>query len=258
MNTFPLKEHLGSVDDAARFQRTQLICIFLIYGHFIIALAGVVPLWTTILSFPVLLVRWLFALHELFHLRNAEQVDPITRLLPLMLTPFSLGYDEFQDIHYRHHASMATPEDPEYYQIRGSKISGFLNAMTAPEQAFFRWIKYQSQKSNNRAKDSRFLVGVAIRFVLFVSLIAATGLNFLWYWIPLRASYAASYFTFFYLLHRRGSEYGVYSVDLPPWTKKLYALLYGQDAMLGTFYHDVHHDYPRASARALPFGSNKK
>jgi len=78
-----------------------------------------------VFSAPILVVRWLLSVHELFHLRNDRQVDPITRLLPLILTPFSLGYRELLDIHRRHHRYAATPEDPEYYEIRGTRPVGF-------------------------------------------------------------------------------------------------------------------------------------
>jgi len=37
----------------------------------------------------------------------------------LVLTPFSLGYREMLDIHRQHHRQAATPEDSEYFQLRG-------------------------------------------------------------------------------------------------------------------------------------------
>ena len=109
--------------DARRYTLITLVCYALLYGQFAFGLAGAIPLWTMCLTAPVLVVRWMFAQHELFHLRTAREVDPLTRLLPLMLTPLSLGYKEYLNIHYGHHRHMATQDDPEYFQLRGSRLA---------------------------------------------------------------------------------------------------------------------------------------
>lgn len=231
--------------DARRLTWTPLICYGLLYGHFALCLAAWLPMWTFCLSAPILVVRWMLATHELMHLRDAREVDPLTRLMPLLLTPLSLGYREFLDIHRGHHRYMATPADPEYYQLRGNKLQGLLNAMSAPEQAFWRWLKH-------KGVDAELIVGASIRCALFVLLMALTGWDFLWYWIPVRLAYGASYFAFFYALHRRGKEYGVYRITLPAWAARLFALLFGREALLATQYHDIHHAQPRISAFRLP------
>ena len=68
----------------------------------------------------------------------------------------------------------------------------------------------------------------------------------------MRAAFGASYFAFFYALHRRGAEYGVYRVTLPAWGARLFVVLFGREALLATTYHDIHHDHPRISAVHLP------
>ena len=240
----------GTDADAARLRLQSLLCNALIYVHFGIAVAGGLPLWTMLLSTPVLVVRWMLSLHELFHLRSEREVDFATRLLPLMLTPFSLGYREFLDIHRRHHRFMATPEDPEYFQIRGNKLVGFLNATTAPEQAYFRWV-------GEKGIDLPLLRDTLIRLALFLGMIWLSGWNFLWYWIPVRLAYGASYFSFFYCLHRKGTDYGVYPLQLPNWAAKAFSVLFGKEALLATCHHDMHHAHPRVHAFHLPTIRNR-
>lgn len=237
--------YFGSDADARRLTWTPLVCYVLLYGHFALAAMGWVAWWTLCCSAPLLMVRWLLATHELMHLRGAREVDLITRLMPMLLTPLSLGYREFLDIHRGHHRFMATPQDPEYFQLRGGKLQGLLNAMTAPEQAFLRWLA-------RKGVDAELVLGALLRCALFGLLILLSGWKFLWYWIPLRAAFGASYFAFFYALHRRGDEYGVYRVTLPAWGGRLFALLFGREALLATTYHDIHHAHPLVSAVHLP------
>lgn len=231
--------------DARRYTLITLVCYALLYGQFAFGLAGAIPLWTMCLTAPVLVVRWMFAQHELFHLRTAREVDPLTRLLPLMLTPISLGYKEYLRIHYGHHRHMATEDDPEYFQLRGGKISGFVNALTAPEQAFVRWVM-------RNPVDTELIIGTLLRLALFIGLVWIGGANFWWYWLPVRVAYGLAYFSFFYCLHRRGAEYGVYPIKLARWEQTVFGLLFGKDALLGTCYHDAHHRQPRVSAYRLP------
>ncbi len=39
-----------------------------LYLHFGLGSFGLVPLWTLFLSAPILIVRWMLSVHELFHL----------------------------------------------------------------------------------------------------------------------------------------------------------------------------------------------
>lgn len=238
-------QYYGGDADARRLIRIPLICYALLYGHFTACVAGWLPLWTFCLSAPILVVRWLLSTHELLHLRGEREVDWITRLMPLMLTPLSLGYRELLEIHRGHHRHMATAQDPEYFQLHGSKLRGLFGAMTAPEQAFLRWVA-------RKGVDAELVLGVLLRGALFALLWVLSGAAFWWYWIPVRLAYGASYFAFFYLLHRRGDEYGVYRVTLPGWFAQLFALLFGREALLATTFHDIHHCQPRISANNLP------
>lgn len=239
------RKYFNTDADARRLRLTGLGCYGLLYGHVILCLATPLPAWTLLLSSPLLVVRWMIATHELFHLQDHRQVDLVTRLMPLMLTPMSLGYKEFLDIHHGHHRHMATPEDPEYFQIRGRPLVGFINALTAPEQAFFRWLR-------RRPKDAELITGTLVRGLIFAVLIGVAGSVFLWYWLPTRMAFGLAYFVFFYCEHRRGDVFDVYPLRLASWQDRLFVLLFGSEAMLATCHHDIHHRHPRVSAFQLP------
>lgn len=237
--------------DARRFQRNALLINGLIYAHYGAVVFSLVPPWTLLLTLPVLVVRWMLSVHELFHLRNPQEVDPLTRLLPLAFTPLMLGYSEYRSMHFGHHRHHGTVEDPEHFHIRGSKFAGFLNALSAPEQSYFRWIA-------KHGMSPELALGSVVRLLLFACLIILGGKLFLWYWIPLRIAYAISYFSFFYCLHRRGPEHGVYPLTLPVWVQRIFALLYSQDALHATCYHHVHHDHAVIAARHLAEASRSR
>lgn len=139
---------------------------------------------------------------------------------------------------------MCTENDPEMYQLRGGNLSGLFNAMTAPEQAPIRWIA-------KNGIDRQLATTISVNAVIFFIVAYLAGWNFLWYWIPTRISYGVSSFVFFYMLHRRGDDFGVYSLRLPAIIAKVYAALLGNEALLVTCNHDVHHENPRIAGHAL-------
>jgi fatty acid desaturase len=230
--------------DGARYQRTVLILTALAFGQLALATFQLIPFWVMALTMPVIVPRWMLAVHELFHVRKSEQVNFIVQLLPMVFTPFPLGYKQYQEIHAGHHRFMCSKDDPEFFQLRGGYLTGLFNASTVPEQAVIRWV-------TKHGVDSQLVVTMLLNATLFVACVNFAGWNFLWFWIPVRISYGLSNFAFFYALHRRGSSYGVYSVQLPKFVKQLYMLILGYDALLATCYHDLHHHNPRIAAYAL-------
>src|SRR5512132_2502920 len=208
--------------DAPRLTRVSLVCVAAIYGHLLVAAAGWLPPWTLLVSVPLLVPRWMIALHELFHLRSEREVDPVTRFEPLLFTPIALGYREMLANHRAHHRFMATPDDAEFYQLRGSRLAGFANAMTAPEQMWFRWVA-------EHGLDRRLAVDTVLRCALFVALAIGCGTAFLWYWVPARLTFGVSYFVFFYWLHRRGDAMGVYALEVPASIANALTAVYGVD-----------------------------
>jgi hypothetical protein len=230
--------------DARRLVITSLACVALVYAHIAAAALGLVPPWTLAITVALAVPRWMIAVHELFHLRSEREVDLITRLQLLLFTPLSLGYRENLANHRSHHRYMATPQDAEYYQLTGSRLAGFANAMTAPEQMWFRWVA-------EHGIDSRLAIETAIRCSIFCGLAVVAGSAFLWYWIPARLAFGASYFVFFYWLHRRGPEIGVYRLEVPRPVAAVLTALYGRDVVEATLHHDVHHAQPRIAAEHL-------
>lgn len=234
----------GDEADARALTREAHLCNALAYLHLAAAALGALPAWTLALSMPILVPRWMIAVHELFHLRSEREVDPVMRVLPFLFTPLSLGYRELLADHRGHHLHMATPADPELYQLRGSPLRGLFNAFTAPEQMWFRW----------RARhgiDHRLMAETGLRLALFIGLAAGGGTAFLWYLVPARLAFGLSYFTFFYALHRRGEEYGVYPLAPSARVVRAATLLLGPLVVEAMCHHDVHHAQPRIAARYL-------
>jgi hypothetical protein len=239
-----LVAHFGSDADARRLTRMSLICVTVIYADLLAAAFGLVPPWTLAIVVPLLVPRWMIAIHELFHLRSEREVDPVTRFQPLLFTPVCLGYRENLVNHRSHHRYMATPTDAEYYRLRGSRLTGFFNAMTAPEQMWFRWV-------SEHGLDRRLAIETALRCLLFAALVAVSGTVFLWYWIPARVAFGASYFVFFYWLHRNGEAMGVYRLVVPQSLATVLTFVYGKDVVEATLHHDAHHAQPRIAAEHL-------
>jgi fatty-acid desaturase len=231
-------------NDGIRYQRAIIFITILTFGQLALAIAHVIPYWIMALTMPILIPRWMLYVHEMFHVLKPEQIYFITRQLPMAFTPFVLSYTEHQDIHTRHHKFMCTEDDPEYFQLKGGYLTGLFNAMTMPEQTTFRWLR------QNRI-NKQLALTMTISAIVFFGLVYLAGWNFLWYWIPVRISYGISGFAFFYMLHRRGEEFGVYPVKLPVFIAKLYALLFGNEALQVTCNHDLHHDNPRIAGYCL-------
>lgn len=224
--------------DARRLTRAGLVCNGLAYLHYLIVIGDLIAPWTLVLTLPILVPRWMIAVHELFHLRNAQEVDTVTRRLPFVFTFLALGYHEQYLNHRSHHRYTATPADGDYYQLSGNKLWGLFNAMTAPEQMWFRWV-------SKHGLTQILLYDTLLRLGLLLLLMISGGWLFLWYWVPARISFGLSYFTFFYCLHRRGAAYGVYPLRLPGWLRGPATWIYGHDVVEATMHHDVHHAQPR-------------
>ena len=243
--TITKDSYVASTADVRRYQFRSLAIVLLLFGAYGTITAKLMPDWILVVIVLLLLPRWMIYTHELFHLRNAKQIDFITRLMPLPFTPFALGYDEFRQIHFRHHRHPATPTDPDAYHILGGPWRGALGALTVPEQSFFRWTRL----THGILKPS---LNFWWRSGIFGACLLVGGWSFFWFWIPLRLVYALGDFSFFYLLHVRGGQPGSYSLKLPRVFQVLAELLYGRTLVRATMFHNRHHLHPGIQARALP------
>jgi fatty acid desaturase len=215
-----------------------------LYAMLAAVAAGLAPGWVLALAVALLVPRWMIAVHELFHLRSEREVDPLTRLQLLLFTPLALGYREMLANHRSHHRATGTLQDAEHYQLTGPPWQGFLNALSAPEQMWFRWV-------GEHGIDSELARGTALRAALFAVLVVGTRGALLWYWLPARIVFGLSYFVFFYCLHRRGEAFGSYALPLREGVSRALKIVYGTDVVEATVHHDVHHAQPRIAARDL-------
>ncbi len=234
----------ASAVDAQRYQRTILVMTGIVFGQFALSVAGIIPFWAFLLTCPIVIPRWMLAVHELFHVKKPDELDAITRLLPMGFSPLVLGYREYREIHSGHHRFMCTEADPEWFQLKGGYFSGWLNATLMPERALILWV-------NTHGISKSLAWSQLIHLSLFCAMVYWAGWDFFWYWIPARLSYGLATFSFFYMLHRRGDQVGVYPVNMPLWAASVFCFLYGHEAYLATCHHDIHHKNQRIAAHAL-------
>jgi hypothetical protein len=99
--------------------------------------------------------------------------------------------------------------------------------------------------------DHELLRDSLIRLTVLLVLIWSAGATFLWYWVPARLAFGLSYYVFFYCLHRRGEEYGVYPLAVPAPLARMATIVWGHDVVEATMHHDVHHAQPRIATKHL-------
>lgn len=230
--------------DAQVFARQNIVITLAIFGLYGVTVYSQLSPWILAAVVMALIPRWSINTHELFHLREPNQLDLTNRIILLPFTPFSLGYSEFRRIHFDHHRAPATDDDPDAFHILGGPLRAFFGALTLPEQAAVRWVLARGV-SRSLAREG------LVRLVTFASLAAAGGTMFFWLWIPMRISYALGDFVFFHLLHYRNDTAGNFGAAVPPWLYKLASILLGATLVNAVLYHDRHHDNPRVAARFL-------
>lgn len=237
---------LRNDDDARRYVRHTLALTLAIYALLALALAGRMTPWVFPLVLPLAYVRLSLALHELMHVRAASRVSWFHRLAMLFDTPLGLGYREHRAIHLAHHRYSAGARDPELFQIRGSHLAAFGNAMIAPERAAFGWIRQHGVQPALRRE-------ALVRAVLFVLLAAIDPAVFAAYWVTLRLCVGASSFLFHHVLHSRAGALGNFRLPAPLLRGvPLARLLFGLEPVLIIRDHRIHHAHPGVRARALP------
>ena len=187
----------------------------------------------------------MIASHELMHLKKPQELDLLTRLLPIPFAPFNLGYREYRAIHMGHHRHTATLDDPDAFHILGGYLKAFIGALTQHEQATYRYIR-----ANGVSRE--LMVMMLLRSSLFFALLLAAPLAFFTWWLVLRATYIINDYVFFHLVHFRAGEAGTFALPLPRFIACPASLIYGSDVVDATMHHDIHHLHTRVAPRYLP------
>ena len=231
--------------DARRYLRHTLAHTIALYLVLAAALADAVPAWVLVAAVPWLYARLSLGLHELLHVRAADQVPAFHRMAMIFDTPFGLGYREHRAIHFRHHRFAGDERDPELWQIEGGHAKAFASAMTTPERSLVEWIRA-------RGIDAPLLADGAVRLAVFLAIAALNPLVFVVYWLALRVSIGASGFVFHHLLHNRHGRLGTYALPFPPWLVRAGRVLFGVEPMSILTQHRSHHLWPDVRVRDLP------
>lgn len=231
-------------DDAHRYYRESVIELVIIFIGFLAYHLAIIPFWFMAVLLIIAYPRYIIMLHELFHIRKAEAFGFFYRILPVPVTPFTVGYREYVLIHNAHHKGPASEHDLDAFQIRGNRLKSFLGALFSPEIHFFRWII-------NEEINKEFIIETFVRITMFIGLAILTGVHFLWFWISLKIIYGLASFIFFNLVHYRGGRYGTFETELPIPLMKLAELIWGRVLVHAVMYHNIHHDNVRISAQHL-------
>lgn len=245
MITDDYKDYHAGNKDAWEYHIKLFLFAIIIYGCFIAYASEWLSVGWMAVIVSVCVTRWLIAFHELFHLRDADELDFITRLQPIPFSPLNLGYREFRDIHKGHHIHTATDKDPDAFHIQGGMFKAFIGSMFLQEQATIRYIA-------SHGISRELLLMMVLRLSLFMSLFQIAPAAFIAWWLVLRLTYIVNDFVFFHVVHYRAGETGTFSLPLPVWLMVPFIVVYGYDVVYATMYHDIHHKHSLVAAKQLP------
>lgn len=231
--------------DAIEYQLKNIFFTLGIYACFGAYVMDWIGLGWMVAIVSVFVTRWMIAFHELFHLKKAEELDIITRLVPIPFAPINLGYREYRAIHMAHHQHTATAKDPDAFHILGGLVKAFIGAVTQHEQATFRYI-------SAHGLSQELAIMMMIRLSLFSVMLVLSPSAFLVWWLVLRVTYIINDVVFFHLVHYRSGVGGTFALPLPVFLKLPAVLIYGVDVVYATMHHDIHHRYPKIAAKHLP------
>ena len=240
-----LEHYYASEKDATEYQVKIIAFTLGLYLVFIAFTAGYVNVWIMIPLSSILVTRWMIAFHECFHLKKADELDWITRLVPIPFSPMNLGYQEYRQIHMGHHRHTAQKEDPDAFHIRGGHLKALWGALTQHEQASYRFVK-------QHGLSNELIVMFSLRAALFFILLLTFGHTFLAWFLVLRITYVINDYVFFHLVHYRAGQTGSFKIPLPTWLQYPAIFIYGIDVVYATMHHDIHHNDPRIAAKYLP------
>ncbi|MBE9078954.1 hypothetical protein IQ241_16910 [Romeria aff. gracilis LEGE 07310] len=246
LSLFP-EEYRVTEQDGRKYTRYCLLSAGILVGVYGLAILPILPLAALPIAVLLLLPRWMINFHELLHIYDQQQINPVIRLMgvsPLPLSVISLSYSQVRTLHFAHHAAPATDADPDAYHIRGSWPQSIFNAFVSPEQSAIRWIA-------KHGLTLQLSLDLATKLIILGGLTWVGGRAFLWLWLSLRLVYGLGDIAFFRMIHHREGEYGTFALPLPSWLLASGELIFGQTVIQATIHHDIHHQNPRIAARAL-------
>lgn len=239
-----IEHYYATERDATEYQTKTITFTLGLYLIFFAYVLGYIHYWLMIPVSSVLVTRWLIAFHELLHLKKAEDLDWVTRLVLIPFSPVNLGYREYRQIHIGHHRFTAQAADPDAFHIRGSHFKALLGAITQQEQASYRYVKLHGL-------SKELTVMLILRASLFFLLLLGFGKAFVAWFLVLRITYIINDFIFFHLVHFRSGQNGTFKIPLPTWLQYLFIMIYGIDVVYATMHHDIHHHNARIAAKYL-------
>ncbi len=231
--------------DAFEYQVKVILFTISLYGCYAAFALGAINVWWMAGLSTVMVTRWMIAFHELLHLRKAEDLDLLTRLIPLPFSPFNIGYREYQEIHAGHHRYAATIEDPDAFHIQGGHLKALIGTLTLQERQIIRYV-------STHGMSHELAIMAMIRLALFIAMLMIAPHAFLLWWLVLRLTYIINDFVFFHLVHYRTGKYGSFPIPLPALIRYPLIVIYGIDVVYATMHHDIHHEQPIIAARHLP------
>lgn len=217
------------------------------YALFVGFVRGWVPTWGFVVLGVCAFVRNFNALHEGFHAKRPVSRWWLGRHLFVVTSPFMLGYDPLRRNHSLHHTWAQQPaRDPDAYLAYGPAWRGLFNAITQPEQGFFRYVA--------REGWSREIVGrLALHSAVFGAVAWFGGpTGFIAWLVVTRIGNTASWFIFDWILHHDTVWPGTDAPGLPAVVRTVWTGLFGRDNLLGVEHHTLHHLYPFVPGRELP------
>ncbi len=172
---------------------SNLVCTFAVYAVGGLCYAGILPWFALSCVLALLFSRWAFSIHSRTHFKGHYPL--IEELMPLVMSPLSVGLNEQRQVHQRHHAALGSPNDPDWLFYSANPFTAVLLCCFHPEITFCREFKWLSPRA---------LSGAVFRLVLFTVLLLVAGNNFLlWYLCPLRILFGIAQFIFTWMLHHR-------------------------------------------------------
>ncbi len=238
-------QYHASPTDARQYQLKVTLYTVLLFGCYAAYASGAINLWWMVGLSSVLVTRWMIAFHELIHLRDADELDLLTRLLPIPFAPFNIGYREYRNIHAGHHQYTASEQDPDAFHIMGGHLAALFGTVTLHEQQLVRYVK-------RHGLSTELALMAVIRLALFVGLLVIDPAAFLSWWLVLRLTYCVNDYVFFHLVHYRAASYGSFPIPLPTVIQYPLFLIYGIDVVYATMHHDIHHKHQQVAAKYLP------